>query len=85
MRLVWPVAASFVLLSILVCAAHEPAPPIKVAIVKNRSEGPAVMEREGLNDAATGQTRRMTAASLPRTGRTRDSVRESIHGRARHR
>jgi arginase len=53
MRLVWPVAASFVLLSILVCAAREPAPPIKVAIVKNRSEGPAVMEREGLKTRLT--------------------------------
>ena len=48
MRSVWPVAASFAVLSILVCAAREAALPIRVAIVENRSEGPAVMEREGL-------------------------------------
>jgi len=48
MHPVWPVSASLFLLSALVCAAHLPAPQIKVAIVKNRSEGPAVMERGGL-------------------------------------
>jgi arginase family enzyme len=41
---------SFLGLSALLCAAGAPAPapPVKVAIVKNRSEGPAVMERGGL-------------------------------------
>jgi arginase len=41
------------MLSALVCAAHVPPPPLKVAIVKNRSDGPAVMEREGLKQRLT--------------------------------
>jgi arginase len=44
----WPVPAALLVLSTLGCAVHAPAPPLKVSIVKNRSEGPAVMEREGL-------------------------------------
>ena len=50
----WPASTTLVLMSVLLCAAPiaarvpAPAPPIKVAIVKNRSEGPAVMERGGL-------------------------------------
>lgn len=41
---------SLVLLSTFLCAALAPAqtPSMKVAIVRNRSEGPAVMERGGL-------------------------------------
>ncbi len=50
LRCAWPFSTSLVLLSALLCAASVsvPAPPIKVAIVKNRSDGPAVMERGGL-------------------------------------
>ncbi len=47
MHPIWPVSASLLLVSAVVGAAHV-APQIKVAIVRNRSEGPAVMERGGL-------------------------------------
>ena len=50
MRYALAFSTSFVLLAALLGAAGAalPAPPIKVAIVRNRSEGPAVMERGGL-------------------------------------
>jgi len=53
MHTIWLVGGAVLVLSVLAPAGHLPAPPLKVGIVKNRSEGPAVMERGGLRERLT--------------------------------
>ena len=46
----WPVVVSVVLFGVVFSAIAPPAERLRVTIVRNRSEGPAVMEREGLKE-----------------------------------
>jgi arginase len=48
------VLLSFVLAVTVVAGAAQPAPRLNISIVRNRSEGPAIMEREGLKARLAG-------------------------------
>ena len=50
----WPVVVSVVLVGAVLSAIAPPAERLRVTIVRNRSEGPAVMEREGLKERLNG-------------------------------
>ena len=46
----WVVPLSLALAAAAITVAAQPTPRIKVSLVRNRSEGPAVMAKGGLTD-----------------------------------